>query len=69
MNGDKLQDLVMLDPEGYLALYPRAKKEDKLVLLPPERVFVNEKGEPLRLTCENCRRQRAAQALFGRLGW
>jgi hypothetical protein len=52
INGDKLPDLMMLDSEGYLALYPRAKRDDKLVLLPPERVFVNEKGEPLRLNAK-----------------
>ena len=52
VNGDKLPDLVMLDPEGYLALYPREKRGDKLVLLPPERVFVNEKNEPLRLNAK-----------------
>ena len=38
-NGDGLVDLVMLDHEGYLALYRRAKQDDKLVLLPGERVF------------------------------
>ena len=42
----------MLDPEGYLALYPREKRGDKLVLLPPERVFVNEKNEPMRLNAK-----------------
>jgi len=52
MNGDKLPDLVMLDPEGYMVLYPRAKRDGKLVLLPPERVFVNDKGEPLRLNAK-----------------
>ena len=36
---DGLTDLVMLDHEGYLALYPRARKEGQLVLLPPQRVF------------------------------
>ena len=38
-NTDGLMDLVMLDHEGYLALYPRARKEGQLVLLPPQRVF------------------------------
>ncbi|MBX3439914.1 MAG: exo-alpha-sialidase, partial [Planctomycetaceae bacterium] len=38
-NGDGLTDLVMLDHEGYLAFYERAKQGDELVLLPPQRVF------------------------------
>lgn len=52
MNGDKLPDLVMLDQEGYLALFTREKRRNKLVLLPSERVFVNEKDEPLRLNAK-----------------
>ena len=39
----------MLDHEGYLALFERAKRDGKLVLLPPRRAFVDEAGEPLRL--------------------
>ena len=46
-NKDGLADLVMLDHEGYLAFFERAKRDGKLVLLPPKRVFCNEKGEPL----------------------
>ncbi len=46
-NHDGLNDLVMLDHEGYLAFFERAKREGKLVLLPPRRVFCDEKGEPL----------------------
>lgn len=38
-NGDGLNDLAMLDHEGYLALFPRQKQGDKLRLLPPRRVF------------------------------
>ena len=48
-NRDGLADLAMLDTEGYLAFFERAKREGKLVLLPPRRAFVNEAGEPLRL--------------------
>lgn len=47
--GDGLADLAVLDPEGYLALYKRAKRDGKLVLLPPRRAFVDEAGQPLRL--------------------
>jgi hypothetical protein len=48
--GNGLTDLVMLDHEGYLSLYRREIQDDKLVLLPGERIF-RLKGEegPLRL--------------------
>lgn len=46
---DGLRDLVMLDPEGYLSFYQRAKRDDKLVLLPPRRAFIDEAGNPIRL--------------------
>ncbi len=39
-NGDGLPDLVMLDQEGYLALFERARREGKLLLLPGKRVFL-----------------------------
>lgn len=39
-NRDGLVDLVMLDQEGYLTFFPRARNDDgKLTLLPPQRVF------------------------------
>ncbi|WP_165070701.1 DUF4440 domain-containing protein [Paludisphaera rhizosphaerae] len=48
-NRDGLVDLVMLDQEGYLAFFEREKRDGKLSLRPPARVFVDEAGEPLRL--------------------
>ena len=48
-NKDGCVDLVMLDQEGYLAFFERAVREGKRVLLPPKRLFCNEKGEPLQL--------------------
>jgi hypothetical protein len=48
-NGDMLPDLVMLDHEGFLTLLARKRSNGRLVLLPPERIFVDESGEPLRL--------------------
>jgi len=47
--GDGLADLAMLDVEGTLVLFERAKRDGKTVLLPPRKAFVDEKGEPLRL--------------------
>ncbi len=49
VNGDGLTDLVMLDHEGYLALFERRRQEGRLDLLPGQRVFLDEKGQPLRL--------------------
>jgi len=48
-NGDGLADLAMLDHEGYLAYFERARRDGKLLVLPPRRAFVDEKGDPLRL--------------------
>jgi hypothetical protein len=42
-NGDGLMDLVLSDPEGYLALYERQRGSDgKLALKPAQRVFWSE---------------------------
>lgn len=48
-NQDGLVDLVMLDHEGYLALFPRTKTAEGLKLLAPQRVFCDAKGKPLQL--------------------
>lgn len=48
LDGDGLLDLVMLDTEGYLSWYRRAKQGEHLVLLPPERVLCDAQGQPLR---------------------
>ena len=49
LDKDGLNDLVLLDTEGFLALFQRTKVGDALQLLPSKRIFTNEKGEPLRL--------------------
>lgn len=38
-DGDGLTDLVMMDHEGYLAFYRRTRIGERLVLLPPQRIF------------------------------
>lgn len=48
-NGDGLLDLAMLDTEGYLAFFERAKQDGRLILKSPRRVFVDENGKPLQL--------------------
>jgi hypothetical protein len=45
-DGDGRQDLIAIDHEGYLALYRNTGD----VLEPGKRVFLDEKGEPLRLS-------------------
>jgi hypothetical protein len=39
---DGLNDLVMLDHEGYLSLFRRARRDKELILLPGKRLFVSE---------------------------
>jgi hypothetical protein len=48
-NDDGLNDLVMLDHEGYLAVYPRKKVNSQLILLHPQRNFVFPDGQPILL--------------------
>jgi len=49
LNKDGLNDLVMLDYEGYLAFFERVKENGKLKLLTGKRIFKDKNGEPLRL--------------------
>lgn len=46
-NEDGLNDLVMLDHEGYLALFARFKDGDQLRLAPGSRIFVDTAGQLL----------------------
>ncbi|MCX6625741.1 MAG: FG-GAP-like repeat-containing protein [Acidobacteria bacterium] len=46
---DGLPDLVTLNHQGYLCLYRRQRKDGKLVLLPPERIFREPRGRFLNL--------------------
>lgn len=48
-NQDGLMDLVMLDHEGYLAFFERTREDGQLALLPGRRIFLDDKGQPLRL--------------------
>ncbi len=48
-NKDGLNDLIILDHEGYLALFTRTKIKGKLALYSGVRIFIDEKGKPLRL--------------------
>lgn len=48
-NKDGLNDLVMLDYEGYLSVFMRSKTNNKLILEHPKRNFINPSGEPILL--------------------
>ena len=48
-NKDKLNDLVMLDYQGYLVVYMRKKENDELLLTHPQRSFVFPNGDPILL--------------------
>jgi len=48
-NGDGLIDIAMLDHDGFLAFFERAREGDKLILKAPRRVFLDEQGQPLQL--------------------
>lgn len=48
-NADGLCDLVMLDHEGYLALFERTRQGARLVLQPGQRLLVDEALQPIRL--------------------
>jgi len=49
LNGDGLVDLVMLDHEGYLAFFERARVGGRLILRSPRRIFVDDRGAAIRL--------------------
>jgi FG-GAP-like repeat len=49
-NQDGLIDLTMLDQEGYLAYFERARQDGRLILKAPRRAFVDESGSQLQLS-------------------
>ncbi len=48
-NSDGINDLVMLDYEGFLVVFPRIKDGEKLLLGHPQRNFIYTDGEPVLL--------------------
>lgn len=48
-NSDGLNDLIMLDHEGYLAFFERQSTDDGYILQPGKRIFKDADGNPLRL--------------------
>jgi hypothetical protein len=48
-NRDGLPDLVMLNHQGYLCLFRRERRNGRLILHPPERIFLTETGRFLNL--------------------
>ncbi len=68
LDEDGLMDLVMLDTEGYLCFWRRARRDGKLVLLPPTRCLCDEKGEPLLLAGRDTHEGRPGSAFAGGSG-
>ncbi|MBN1482386.1 VCBS repeat-containing protein [candidate division KSB1 bacterium] len=48
-NRDGLNDLIMLDHEGYLAFFERSRQGGELILSPGQRIFYDENGDPFHL--------------------
>lgn len=49
LNQDDINDLLLVDHEGYLAFFERTSVNGELKTLPGKRVFMNEDGSPLQL--------------------
>ncbi len=64
LDRDGLNDLVMLDHEGYLAFFRRLRDADRLVLQPGQRLFTEPQGQPLRLNANRAGRSGRRQFCF-----
>ena len=64
LDHDGLNDLVMLDHEGYLAFFRRLRAADRLVLQPGQRLFTDAQGQPLRLNANRAGRSGRRQFCF-----
>ena len=49
LNKDGLNDLVLIDHEGYLSYFQRKMSDEDLVLMPGKRIFYDDKGNLLQL--------------------
>ncbi len=49
LNMDNLNDLILIDHEGYLSYFEREMKNNKLILKPGSRIFYDTRGNPLQL--------------------
>jgi hypothetical protein len=67
LNEDGLNDLVLLDTEGYLSFFERKKVTGGLTLLPPKRIFKGEDGGPLQLNPK--RAGRSGRRQFRMVDW
>ncbi|MGI6458477.1 MAG: hypothetical protein ACOX5R_23075 [bacterium] len=47
---DGINDLILVDHEGYLSFFRRVRKNGELVTLPGKRIFRDENGEELKLS-------------------
>ncbi len=49
LNNDGLNDLIIIDHEGYLSFFERKKENGKLIMKPGKRIFFNAEGKLLQL--------------------
>jgi len=49
LNEDGLNDLVVIDHEGYLSYFQRKMSDERLILMPGQRIFRDDKNKPLQL--------------------
>ncbi|MDP8244859.1 MAG: VCBS repeat-containing protein [Candidatus Hinthialibacter antarcticus] len=49
LNDDGLNDLILIDHEGYLSFFERSRQENQLITLPGKRIFLDENGDALNL--------------------
>jgi hypothetical protein len=56
LDRDGLNDLVVMDHEGFLAYFHRIGKRDELRLEPGKRIFFDADGQPLQLNAERAGR-------------
>ncbi|MBI2481697.1 MAG: VCBS repeat-containing protein, partial [Planctomycetia bacterium] len=61
---DGLNDLVMLDHEGFLSFFRRSRDGDELRLAPGQRIFRDSTGQPLRLNAEQAGRSGRRKLCF-----
>lgn len=64
IDGDGLNDLIVLDHEGYLACFRRERTETGLILHPGERIFTDRQGQPLRWNANRAGRSGRRQWCF-----
>ena len=61
LNEDGLNDLVVIDHEGYLSYFQRKMSDDRLILMPGNRIFYDDKGETIAVELQKSGQQRSQE--------